>query len=45
MVTIMKYQGVPGGPGIFGATKTSAFLTNAQSRFASVVLYGVLDLN
>ena len=31
-----------GGP-IFGATKPSAFLTNAQSRFASVALYGVLE--
>ena len=28
--------------GIFGSTKTSAFSTNAQPRFASVVLYGVL---
>ena len=27
---------------IFGATKTSAFSTSAQSRFASVVLDGVL---
>ena len=27
---------------IFGTTKGSAFPTNAQSRFASVVLYGVL---
>ena len=27
---------------IFGATKTSAFSTNAQSRFASVVLDSVL---
>ena len=30
-----------GGP-IFGATKPSAFLTNAQSRFASVAFDGVL---
>ena len=29
-------------PPIFGTTKTSAFSTNAQSRFASVVLDGVL---
>ena len=27
---------------IFGASKTSAFSTNAQSRFVSVVLDGVL---
>ena len=29
------------GPSIFGITSTSAFLTNAQSRFAIVVLDGV----
>ena len=29
-------------PPIFGTTKTSVFLTNAQSRFAIVVLDGVL---
>ena len=29
-------------PPIFGTMKTSAFSTNAQSRFASVVLDGVL---
>ena len=31
-----------GGHPIFGVTKTSAFSTNAQSRFVSVVLDGVL---
>ena len=31
-----------GAPPIFGTTKTSAFSTKAQSRFAIVVLNGVL---
>ena len=38
-------MGVKGGPGLFqffGTSKTSAFLINAQSRFASVVRNGVL---
>ena len=35
------YRG-PRMDAIFGTTKTSLFSTNAQSRFASVVHYGVL---
>ena len=35
-------QGGSWAPPLFGTTKTSAFATNAQSRFASVVLDGVL---
>ena len=38
----MRPDGVLNGLPIFGTTKTSAFLTNAQSRFASVVLDRVL---
>ena len=31
-------------PSIFGTTKTCAFSTNSQSRFAPVVLDGILRL-
>ena len=41
---VVESRGEPegGAPTIFGTTKTSAFSTNAQSRFASVVVYSVL---
>ena len=35
-------RGAIGTPPIFGTSKTSAFSTNAKSRFASVVFDGVL---
>ena len=39
--------GAKGGPGpqTFGKKKTKVFSTNAQSRFASVILDGALDLH
>ena len=38
----MGGQGCAGPATIFGTTKTSALSTNAESRFASVALFGVL---
>ena len=45
MLNLVKRGAPPRGPRAlptFGTIKTSAFSTNAQSRFASVVLDGVL---
>ena len=39
---ILKGEGGSGGLPIFGATKRCAISTDTQSRFASVVLDGVL---
>ena len=41
---VAKGEGGKGGPGplMLGTTKTSVFSTNAQSRFMSVVLDGIL---
>ena len=41
---VIQREGGKGDPGplIFGTMKTGAFSTNAQSKFASIVLDGVL---
>ena len=43
---VIQREGGKGDPGplIFGTMKTGAFSTNAQSKFASIVLDGVLGL-